>query len=507
MFKKILSILLAATIGLFVAVSCQTKLPDTPEEPENPEEPEAPADPAYGIPLPEEKDATIQQYSAPEPPFEYDETYAYDPTDFPNPERGPYSARSYSYRNGDIPKVATAADMAATRAQGTSLIFTFFYLCDFLETPINDAVLAHMRQHFINLRESGCKTVLRCAYCWEGGPNSPNVQEPTIDIILGHIKQMEPIVREFSDVIYVWQAGFVGTYGEWAYTTNIKTDAERAAVIKAMLDALPNTRMIAIRTPNHKRKVLKIIEGVEKFTVSDTITRETAFDGSYRSRISAFNDCAFVNENDGGTYSGKYDRLYVATESNYVMNGGESCYQGDNTYCECKPAYSNLRQFHWQYLSNHHDIVNVWKEMGCFEDASARVGYRFVLAGAAFDSDFRAGSDLTIDICLTNYGWGSLINPHQLEFIVANDSNPSEKYVFVSEKDPREWKGCTWYTHSERVILPETLKPGAKYNLYINIADSEPTLHDRADYSIRFANKNIWEPATGYNLLTTFTAK
>lgn len=456
--------------------------------------------------LPNDETLVVQSYSAPVPPFDYDEVYEYDPTDFPNPERGPYSARSYSYIDGKIPAVSTVESMAATRANGTSLIFTFFYLCDFLNDPISQPVLDHMRQHFINLRASGCKTVLRCAYSWYWNTNDRTQQEPDIDLILTHIEQMKPIVREFADVIYVWQAGFVGTYGEWAYTTNIKTDEERAAVIKGMLDALPESRMVAIRTPMHKRRVLTVIEG-QKITVKDSITVETAFNGSYRSRISSFNDCAFVNGNDGGTYGDGTDRKYVRIESNYVMNGGESCYQGDNTYCECIPAYKNLRTFHWQYLSNHHDIINVWKSMGCYEDATARVGYRFVLNGSAFDSDWRSGSDLTLRLCLTNYGWGSLINPHVLEFILVSDSNPQEKYVFTSSTDPRIWKGSHIYTHTERIVLPEGLRTGAKYNLYINVADSEPTIHDRADYSVRFANKNIWDPQTGYNLLTTFIAQ
>lgn len=501
--RFLFSLLLA---GMVCLTACQKEQKSEDVDPDEPQEEPVNTGEMYEA-IPDDESLTVHQYEAPKPPFEYDETYEYDPTDFPNPERGPYSARSYSYLNGDIPAVSSVESMANTRASGTSLIFTFFYLCDYIDKPISDEVLEHMRQHFINLRASGCKTVLRCAYSWEGGPNSTKVQEPPIDLILTHINQMKPVVTEFSDVIYVWQAGFVGTYGEWAYTTNIKTDEERAAVIKTMLDVLPKSRMVAIRTPAHKMKVLKIIEGAEKFTVLDSITAETAFNGSYRSRISSFNDCAFVNENDGGTYSGKRSREYVQTESNYVMNGGESCYQGDNTYCECKPAYKNLRQFHWQYLSNHHDIVDVWKKMGCYEDATARVGYRFVLNGAKFESDFRSGSDLTMSLCMTNYGWGSLINPHVLEFIVVSDSNPKDKYVFTSETDPRIWKGCHYFTHTERIVLPEGLKTGAKYNLYINIADSEPTLHDRWEYSVRFANKNIWDPRTGYNLLTTFTAQ
>lgn len=456
--------------------------------------------------MPEQADVDVQSYIVPEPPFKYDVTFEYDPSNFPNPERGPYNPISYSYINGNIPSLASVSDMVRTRESGCSLMFSHFYLCDFLDSVISEEVLSHIRRHFARVREAGCKTIVRFAYSWYWNSNDKTQQEPDAEIILAQIAQLKPIFQEYSDIIYVMQMGFVGTYGEWAFTTNVNTRAERSQIVKAVLDALPSNRQVALRTPTHMRATLSDLSG-KAYKIRDSVTLATAFDGSYASRLACFNDCAFVNNSDGGTYADNADRLHWSTISNYVILGGESCYVGEKTYCQCIPSYKNLRTFHWSYLSNHHDIIKIWKEQGCYEDASARVGYRFVLNGAAFDGDFSAGSKFSVKLCFANYGFASLINPHDLEFVVRSTEDTSEEYVFKSATDPRYWQGSHYYVYTESITLPDELKSGTGYSLNIRIADSEPGLHDRPEYSVRFANKNVWDASTGCNRIGTFTAK
>jgi hypothetical protein len=44
------------------------------------------------------------------------------------------------------------------------------------------------------------------------------------------------------------------------------------------------------------------------------------------------------------------------------------------------------------------------------------------------------------------------------------------------------------------------MAPGV-YDVLINLPDPEPGLNSNPDYSIRFANKETWDPGTGYNSL------
>lgn len=455
--------------------------------------------------MPSQESIVVQNYLAPSAPFPYDVTYEYDSSNFPNPERGPYNPLSFDYYKGSIPADASVTSMARTRQSGCSLVFYSFYLRDFLESPISDAALEHINRQFDNLREAGCKAIVRFAYCWDS--SSKYVQEPYAEVILGHISQLKPIFQRHADVIHVVQMGFIGTYGEWAYVTRVTKRSERSAIVKAVLDALPEKRMVALRTPTHMRNTIADVSGLSKVTLKDTLTAGEAFTGSYKARLACFNDCAFVNSNDGGTYADEVDRAMWKAISNYVLMGGESCFQGRTSYCECLKSYDNLIAFHWSYLSNHHDIIKIWKEMGCYEDASSRVGYRFVLNGAAFDGNFSAGKALSFRYCLGNYGFASLINPHDIEYVITGVDDPSEKFSIKSEYDPRLWKGSHFYVRNEKITLPDGLKAGHKYDFNIAITDPEPSLHDRPAYSIRFANVGVWNEETGLNRMLTFTAK
>jgi hypothetical protein len=48
--------------------------------------------------------------------------------------------------------------------------------------------------------------------------------------------------------------------------------------------------------------------------------------------------------------------------------------------------------------------------------------------------------------------------------------------------------------------LPNDM-PSGEYELFLNLPDPYPCIHDRPEYSIRLANKDLWEPVTGYNSL------
>ena len=110
-------------------------------------------------------------------------------------------------------------------------------------------------------------------------------------------------------------------------------------------------------------------------------------------------------------------------------------------------------------------------------------------------------------LCLTNYGFASLINERRIELILVNDNDPSEKYVYISRKDPRDWKGCHHYEYDEKLVLPASLKSGQQYTLYMNLPDISPELHDDCNYSVRIASRGVWDEDTGYNRIAAFIAE
>lgn len=221
-----------------------------------------------------------------------------------NPERGFYKHHSFSSSNVNVlnPKV-----IEHQRKNGTSLLLNIYYLNDFRDRPISGEFLARIKTNMEALREGGSKCVLRFAYSSDINDEPYDASE---ELVLQHIEQLRPLLSEYSDVIYVMEAGFVGVWGEWYYTSNFNMRptaladfAPRKNVVMALLSALPENRMVCVRTPNFKLKMFDI-------GYADTITMDTAYNGSHLSRIAGHNDCFLADSNDMGTFSGKAERTF-----------------------------------------------------------------------------------------------------------------------------------------------------------------------------------------------------
>ena len=485
--RNIFAFIVCAAFSV-VAMSCSDNAGDLTGQTDTPENPDT------GTP------------DVPEPEETFDVTYEESMEDFANPERGFYKYTEVGFRGGSVHNPISVPSLSAYRETGKTLIYQYNYLTDFMDGDISEEALDVIRQNMQALRDAGMKVVLRFAYK-DGYAESDKPWDPPVDIVLRHVEQLKPVFEEYYDVIYVLQAGFVGSWGEWYYTDHFGFEPKtvedfkpRRQLLDALLDALPEERQIAVRYPEAKFMCMET-------EIEDTITARTAFNGSDLSRIAGHNDCFVSSSNDVGTYKKSRDKQLWRAETNYVSMGGETC-DAPEHYCNCDATFENLEEFHWSYLNSDYNTAThaVWKDGGCFEEISRRLGYRIVLIGANYGDSFAAGKDFSIDIKLKNAGFASMINPRDLEFIVASASDPQEKYVIATDFDPRVWKGGKEYRYQTSITLPSELEAGEEYRLYMNLPDPTETLHDNPLFSIRLANENVWDEATGYNLLGTFTA-
>lgn len=430
----------------------------------------------------------------------YEYTYEEDDSNFCNPERGLYAPTIKYLRWGKIPEPSSTAALRNLRKSGKTFSYSEFYCHDYVFKDFDEPALQLFRAQFENHRKSGVKTIVRFAYS-DGMEQKDKPWDAPCEQTLRHVEQLAPIFKEYEDVIYVVQYGFVGSWGEGYYTDyygmDPKTDEDymsRRTLMKALLKAVPDGRQVAVRYPMYKRGIL----GMQ---LADTINVNTAFGTSDIARVAAFNDCFVSGGNDVGTYNAKGDREMWERETNYVSMGGETC--AVTNYCKCDNTYANLKRFHWTYLNEayHKGVYNVWKEGACFEDIVKRLGYRFVIDGVNLDGDFKAGGEIKATVALTNKGFASIINKRTMYWVIENSTDASERYVIRAAKDPREWKGSTSYIYNENISLPPTLKSGTSYKIAIYLPDEAKTLAGDPEFSIRFANKNIFEEKSGLNVL------
>ena len=180
--------------------------------------------------------------------------------------------------------------------------------------------------------------------------------------------------------------------------------------------------------------------------------------------------------------------------------GGETCQP--SAFSACTNALQQLATYHFSYLNidYHQGVIKQWKQQKCIDEIKKRLGYRFVLTEGSFSGYNSAERVLKVSLKIKNEGFAAPFNPRKAVLVLVSEKNPKEKYRFNLNTDPRLWAASKTTTIAAEVSLPSTLRKG-KYTLYLHLPDPYPTLYDRPEYSIRLANKDLWDAQTGYNTL------
>lgn len=409
-------------------------------------------------------------------------TISYQGTDeiFSNPERG-FSA----YRSNPI----TISFINSLKSINVTVIQRIYTIPQYNDIPLPESFLSTIQTDLNTARLGGVKVVLRFAYT-----NNQNGEDAALDTILLHINQLAPILQEHYDVITYVEAGFIGAWGEWYYSShNLNNTTSRRAVTYALLDALPLQRNVVVRTPDYKRKI---------FQINNPLDSLEAFSGTKRSRVGAHNDCFLADATDYGTYvynDVEGDKDYLNQDNRYVPQGGETCC--DCGYAGCSNALVDLARMRYSILNKDYntEVLNRWINEGCMDEVKRRLGYRFELLEATISDSVKPAGIFNLNFQITNKGFASPFNPRNLEIILRNNSN-NQKYRLVTDVDPRFWMSGDTIFVSVTGGIPSNINEGT-YGAYLFLADPEYRLHDNPDYAIRLANSNVWEDSTGYNSL------
>lgn len=422
-----------------------------------------------------------------------------------NPERGLYIQKYYESDSINDVVALTTVEKARTSSQITLFLHSY-YMKDYIESDIAQEYLDRLDQNMNTLREGGAKVILRFSYKHTNGVKA-KPWDATPEWAIKHIEQLEPYLKKHADIIYCVQAGFIGVWGEWFYTTNYPQDPAkdegyetRWPVAERLMEAVPADRQICFRQPQFKMRYLRT-HGMEVAP----LTESEAYQPTIKARWAGHNDCFVSSSSDVGTYHSDEEREFWAQDTKYTLMGGETCDECE--YSGGENAIKEMEKYHWSYLCNsyHPDVLGSWIASGHMDEIKRRLGYRFVLDKAFLTQEPKAGEAFKAEITLHNSGFAAPANKRDLELIFVSATNPDEKYIYPQEEDPRFWLGGETRIIDLSCTLDAAMK--GEYKVYINLPDPYPSLHDNPLYSIRLANENMWEEATGYNLLSTITVE
>lgn len=483
-------------------------------------------------------------------------TVTYEPSsqNFPNPERGlpmrqdppwPKDADGDYVEFDDLPwdfcgsgnyaerydyiKLTEALDADALRAgreAGATLMMNRYHLAAFRRGALSEGFLNRLDADFAAAREAGVKLVPRFAYNYpKGGPDAP------LERVLGHLKQLGPVLRENEDVLAFMDFGFIGCWGEMHSSSNLLVERNgllneaTRQLVKAVFDAVPESRMVAVRYPHHKFQYFNGAQGPGKDAPIQPVSEADAFGGSLRSRWAHHDDCIACGEWNAGTYengstlaqgSAEEVKVFLAQDNRFLVQSGElgaGCCElpedpvdedGDgwaSDYAACDrvvPLFERLRYTTFNHLDDA-ERVQRWRDEGCYGEIATRLGYRYRLLKAQVPKQIQAGSWGNLSLEMTNDGFAGLYNPRGMELVFRHQKT-GEAFVIdlAVDEEPRLWLPGPGETKTLEITanLPNELGPGT-YSLFLNLPD--PALKNRPEYSVRLANKGVWEKETGYN--------
>ncbi|MBO4454482.1 MAG: DUF4832 domain-containing protein [Paludibacteraceae bacterium] len=422
---------------------------------------------------------------------------------FPNPERGAY-VQVY-YTSADLSTHASSALINNNRTSDAflTLYLHSYYLTDYMESDIPQEFLDRLDSNMNALRGGGAKAVLRFSYK-SSMSTSAKPWNATPEWIHRHIDQVGPYLQKHSDVILCVQCGWLGSWGEWYYTDsgykqNPAKDSDyemRWEVLEHMLDVVPTDRQIGLRIPAYKMRYLRM-RGDSTYS---PLTASEAFQPTAKARICGHNDCFVSSSNDVGTYRNQADREFWAEDSKYTIMGGETCEKC--SFSNSENAISEMEKYHWTYLNRDYreTVTSMWKAEGSWKTMLRRLGYRLALSKIILTTEPRAGEKYEVYFVLNNRGFAAPMNKRDLELVFVSTCDPTQKFVYPQTEDPR-----FWLPGEHRFTLGCTLDPNmeGEYDLYLNLPDPYPSLHNDPRYSIRLANSGMWDSETGYNYLTS----
>ncbi len=433
-------------------------------------------------------------------------TYTADNTTiFANPERGFITMIGGNLSEKKPYGVKGSESTLDAHASGDmgSLVLVHYYLTNFVNTETIPAkVLNAFDEDMQVLRARGMKAIIRFSYA--NGTYEKNgvesAKDATLAIAKKHIEQYKSHWQANADVIFCFQAGFIGAWGEWYYTDNYGNqsgtiNANRRALIDALLDAVPADRTIQLRTPLFKTGYVGS---------TSPLTATEGFSGSAKARLGHHNDAFLENNGDMGTYTDTAkQKPYIAQETLYVPIGGESCIL-DASVAAANASYAKttaeMSRLHWTFIQSGYSTVvtNRWRSDGTFDELNRKMGYRFQLVSGTYGDQAAAGGKLPVKMQIKNVGYAPLYNERTAYIVLQSGS---KTYALPLQSDPRRWlPNGVVTTIDEQLTLPSNI-PAGTYQLYLYLPDKYASIASNAKYAVRFANTGVWESGTGMNKL------
>jgi hypothetical protein len=383
-------------------------------------------------------------------------------------------------------------------SKGTEVYRTLFDLSQFRNTPISDRMLDHMGQYLSQMISAGVTANFSAFYWWGSSADALRAwqnKEPTeasFELMLRHVEQLQPLWERYPAAINFIAALLVGKWAEWNKSfaqmgIEDNTDEarrKRRALVDLVMQALPKELMFGFRYPGHYRERYgtKVLGWDEAYGTSD------------QARTGGFYDYAFADYAKDRWGS-------IADITRFTHYGGEGVPSSYNE-ARARDARAEFAATHWHHMQPM--FRSEFERFGIYEELMRRMSYRYVLKSGALPKTVRGSDKLRLDLVVENEGFASLHKKKDIDIVLRNRSSGTvirAKANEGKETDARRILPRSGQTKTIKLSAPLQAVPAGSYDVALHVKDIYAITANRPEFSIRFANTNTWDSATGHNKL------
>ena len=399
-----------------------------------------------------------------------------------NPNRGFYYIYGFRIKD-EINDWKTDVKDRMENDPDTSLALVEVNLQEYRFGEISHAGMDSRKALFAALEKQNKQYIVRFLYDWNG--ENEQYEPQNIDIIVGHMQQIEPILQKYADRIFTLQGLFIGNWGEMNGTkyTDQESMQRLASTLASVSD--PGT-YLSVRTPMQWRKITQTSEP-DRLEESSPYTR----------RLGLFNDGMLGNESDYGTY-GTQDKTEAGTYKEWTREeeldfqdtlcktvpiGGEVI--DDNVYNDLDNAVADFNRMHVTYLNEDYDrnVLDKWSNStihteDCFDGMDgltymkARLGYRLVLKECRMQQDFWKDT-LHMELDIQNVGFAPVYKECEAKMIFVPRTAEGKRYEIKLEQSLSDLPGGndTEQVATIRTTIPLHSISKEDYDVYFQLCD------------------------------------
>ena len=412
-------------------------------------------------------------------------TFTASTASFNTPERGFW--RWLTDANSNFTNITATAPGWLT-SNGITVAYAPVRLDAFRNAPLTPAFLTQLQTAFDYARLGGVKLILRFAYNYPSSETEYlDAQDAPLARVLEHITQLAPILNANADIISVWQAGFIGAWGEGHTSSNGLTSAANKITVRdALLAAAPSGVLMQWRYPPDLMQWSPAVAG-------ETDAESQAFSGTLSARMGAHNDCFLASDTDVGTYDENAlirasERSYVASRSAITPYHVETCNASPTTKrSTCVDILREGAQFHVVGINRDYDTAfhTQWQAEGCFATVEQKQGYRLELLRALLPEIITRGNPAVAHVDLRNVGWARIYRQRGATLELVHRVNSGNTVTSSTTADLRRA-----LPDSSSFTLPFVIAPGASlapgsYRAFLRFADPSARLAVDPRFSIR----------------------